>query len=406
MAKHSTPLDAIISLTETVRRDWTKQRKAEERNASASLRRRDRLTRVRKVTIKDAAFDVMEDAYLHASSNGTLPVNARQIYYAARRQILHETGRDSLESGYFLQTLLRDYMATYDCDNWRINWDARGHFSEPHTRRVISLGTSEVLEYLDGRLKPGAPKIDTDGLYPTLGPENRYETVLFIEKEGFDPQLEAALVADRFDIAMMSTKGMSVSAARLLLDHLALRGVTKVLVLHDFDVSGFSIFGTLGTSSRVHRFRNQIPLVDIGLRLPDVDGLLSERYATKNDWSKVSATLRRHGASTEEIAFLRTARVELNALTSGDFIAFLERKFEQHGVAKVLPDADTLERHARRIIERRLVDETLRKAMPGISKRVAAKKLPKDLGQRIAAALRQDPELSWDGALPDALDDI
>ena len=40
----------------------------------------------------------------------------------------------------------------------------------------------------------------------------------------------------------MSTKGMSTTA-RLLLDRLAPQ-IEKVLVLHDFDVSGFSIFGT------------------------------------------------------------------------------------------------------------------------------------------------------------------
>ena len=44
----------------------------------------------------------------------------------------------------------------------------------------------------------------------------------------------------------MSTKGMSTTAARLLLDRLAPR-IDKVLVAHDFDVSGFSIFGTLGS---------------------------------------------------------------------------------------------------------------------------------------------------------------
>ena len=41
--------------------------------------------------------------------------------------------------------------------------------------------------------------------------------MLFIEKEGFDPILESAGIAKKFDIAIMSTKGMSVTAARLLL---------------------------------------------------------------------------------------------------------------------------------------------------------------------------------------------
>jgi hypothetical protein len=47
-------------------------------------------------------------------------------------------------------------------------------------------------------------------------------------------------------------------------------------VFHDFDVSGFSI---LGTSNRRYRFTNDVPVVDIGLRLADVKemGLESDR---------------------------------------------------------------------------------------------------------------------------------
>ena len=71
----------------------------------------------------------MEEAYDKASAGGTLPVNPRQIYYAARRSILLATGADTLESGYFLQTLLPQYMDEYGCDDWDLIWDARGHFS-------------------------------------------------------------------------------------------------------------------------------------------------------------------------------------------------------------------------------------------------------------------------------------
>ena len=105
MAKFSSPLDAIVGLTESVTKDWTKQRKAEERNANARSRRFERLTRTRHITIKEAAFDIMKEAYQHASDDGRLPANPRQIYYAARRKILIATGRDTLESGYFLQTI-------------------------------------------------------------------------------------------------------------------------------------------------------------------------------------------------------------------------------------------------------------------------------------------------------------
>jgi hypothetical protein len=393
MAKFSSPLDAIVGLTESVTKDWTKQRKAEERNANARARRFDRLTRVDTVTIRDAAFQMMEEAYQRASNNGTLPANPRQIYYAARRQILLATGRDALQSGYFLQMSLRDYMEAYDCCEWDVVWDARGHFSEPHTERVIPIGTLEGRQYLGDRPKLGsAIAVCADALYPTTGPEDRYKTVLFIEKEGFDPILKAAQIANRFDIAIMSTKGMSVSASRMLLDRVVDRGVTKVLVLHDFDVSGFSIFGTLGTSSARYRFRNKVPIIDIGLRLVDVEAmdLLSEPFATNSDWRKVSHALKRHGATVEEIVFLEDARVELNAMTSDEFISFIEGKFQEHGVEKVIPDDATIERHARRMLEQQLAQKAVEELMPEITKQATTAALP-DLRQRVEAELRGRP---------------
>src|SRR5690349_1976709 len=139
MAKFNSPADAIRGLTKMVAKDWTTQRKAEERNANAAAARTTRLIRSRRITIREAAFRVMEEAYHKASAGGTLPVNPRQIYYAARRSILLKTGADTLESGYFLQTLLPQYMEEYNCDDWDLIWDARGHITEPHTGEVVPI---------------------------------------------------------------------------------------------------------------------------------------------------------------------------------------------------------------------------------------------------------------------------
>src|SRR5437879_7870648 len=68
-----------------VTKDWAKQRKAEERHASAEINRRARLIRRSdNYDFRSAAFEVMEDAYLKASANGTLPASARQVMYQAR----------------------------------------------------------------------------------------------------------------------------------------------------------------------------------------------------------------------------------------------------------------------------------------------------------------------------------
>ncbi len=59
-----TKADKIKSALEAVTGKWTKQRKAEEKNASARHRRRDAMMRSRKITIKDAAGAVMKQAYM------------------------------------------------------------------------------------------------------------------------------------------------------------------------------------------------------------------------------------------------------------------------------------------------------------------------------------------------------
>ena len=75
-------------------------------------------------------------------------------------------------------------------------------------------------------------------------------------------------------------------------------------VLHDFDKSGFSILGTLRRDTRRYAFRNRIEVVDLGLRLEDVEdsGLETEDVVHRSD---PAANLRENGATAEEIAFLR-----------------------------------------------------------------------------------------------------
>ena len=399
---------AVVDAVKSTTKEWARQRRAEERDASARLRRHDRMLRQHRTTILDAAWSVMAAAYAAASDNGTLPTRPRQIMYAARPEILRLTGKSSLDDRYFTQTLLPDFMEQNPelCERWDVVWDARGHFTEPHTQQGAALGTLEVRQYLG--LRPERDEvvsISAAELFPTHGPEHRFSAVLFIEKEGFDPLLEAAQIAQRFDLAIMSTKGMSVTAARLLLDHLTDRGVEQIFVLHDFDVSGFSIFGTLGTDSRRYRFRNQIPVVDIGLRLEDVADmdLQAEPVAVQGDWGRRVETLRRHGATDEETAFLASRRVELNAMSSRTMVDFIEAKLAEHGIEKLIPDAAVIEEHARRLLEQRYAEETIAPLRPAIAKRAAKAKLPPRLARRITKELREHPGLLWDVALAHVL---
>ena len=111
--------------------------------------------------------------------------------------------------------------------------------------------------------------------------------------------LEAAKIAERYDLAIMSTKGMSVTAARTLVEDLCGRRRLKLLVLHDFDVAGFSIKQTLVTSNRRHYFRHAINFIDLGLRLADVEemGLDAEPTSNKGDDDAIARRLRINGAT-------------------------------------------------------------------------------------------------------------
>ena len=175
---------------------------------------------------------------------------------------------------------------------------------------------------------------------------------MFIEKEGFEPILAAANIPEIYDIAIMSTKGMSNVASRELVELLNKNGV-KILVLHDFDIAGFNIARTLGEDTETYQFTDAVELIDIGLRLEDIAGLERERvYYKKQKAPRQSAI--KAGATKDEAEILVQnydyykeqwwgERVELNALTAPQLIEFLKKKFEEHGVKKVVPENEVLE---------------------------------------------------------------
>jgi hypothetical protein len=402
---------AIIGGIEAVTKKWAKQRKAEERESSRAFRRRDVLTRIRRLTIRDAAFDIMEQAYLSASTNGTLPAHARQIFYQARGPVQERTG-DKLVDQYFTQTLLPDYLIANPetTADWDVVFDARGHFTEPHTERVVPLGTIEVRNYLNDAGDDEAPDPTADTLYPTNGPRHRFNAVLFIEKEGFMPLFRETRLAERFDIAIMSTKGMSVTASRLLVDRLCGEHDIPLLVLHDFDKSGFSIVGTLRRDTRRYSFGNDIRVVDLGLRLADARKWKLEDEEVSYGKSNPTLNLQENGATPEEIAFLHDRqrssfkwhvgrRVELNAFTSGDLINWIESGLTGQGVKKVVPDAETLEEAYRRAAALAIARQRQAEVVRQAEKEASELKVPRSLVKLVRQRIKDDPTLPWDLAL-------
>jgi hypothetical protein len=408
---------AITSGIESVTGKWAKQRKAEERHASARMRRQQVMTTRRGPTIAEAAYRVMEQAYRKASGEGRYYANARQIMYAARPKVLEITGGEIWSNdSYFTQQLLPDYIIEHGLEGrWKVAYDARGHLVEPHRGRLsggatsVALGTLEVRKYQ--LAQPDDPlkihHLPTD--FPTAGPTHRYSAVVFIEKEGFDQQIAESGLPDRYDVAFMSTKGMSNTASRELVDHLASRA-TRVFIVRDFDRAGFSIAGTLTTTSRRYRFHNDVDVVDLGLRLDDVTdyALASEPWSEKVSRDSVERTLRRHGATTDEIQFIVRGsdyrgtwgeRVELNAFTSDQFIEWLDAKLDEHGVQKVIPDAETLALQYRRSLARRVVNKKIDEIQASVRAEATQAAIPDDLADRVRDLLDNDDSMSWDDAI-------
>ena len=409
--------EVITAAVEAVTKKWAAQRKAEERHASAQLQRRQVMTRIKPPSIREAAFDVMEQAYLKASGNGRFFANARQVMYAARPLVLEITGGECWsQSSYFTQDLLPEYIDAHGLDGvWKIAYDARGHLVEPHRSRLSGAATSVALGTLEVRKYQTAPPGDPLMLhhvpddFPTAGPRHRYSAAVFIEKEGFDQQIAESGLADSYDVAFMSTKGMSNTASRELVDHLASHGV-RILIVRDFDRAGFTIAGTLTTSSFRYRFRSEVDVTDLGLRLADVDAysLASEPWREKVTADKAVSTLRRHGATSDEIRYLIEGgdwkfswgkRVELNAFTSEQFIGWLEAKLTEHGVTKVIPKLAVLELQYRRALARHAVNKKIDEVSAQVRGSADRATIPADLAERVQAALAGDPATSWDSAV-------
>ena len=398
--QHSIGEDLAVAIRR-VTKEWKKAKRRADKEDRVSSREFGRLSHRNIVSIRVASFEVMEDAYNKASSNGRFYANARQIYYAARPYILQRTGKSQLKSRYFTQTLLKDYIDERNVD-WRVVWDARGHFREPHTGRSFGVGGRDVHDYLSKRridfeqVAQGNSYV-VNKLLMTVGPKYRYKSILFIEKEGFDEILDEAKIAEIFDLAIISTKGIPVKAACDLLFELS--DATTVYVVHDFDLSGFKIVKTLREGTRLSE---GIEVVDLGFRLEDVKGLPTE--PVKERGKDLAYYLYECGATKEEIRFLLRPqdgrgigqRVELNAMTTQQFVAWLERKLREHGVEKVVPKLNVLRDTYARAVRAQEISRRIEEIEKELIKDRKKMKPPKRLSNSVNNELERDPTQSWD----------
>jgi hypothetical protein len=323
--------DDIAAALKAATKDLAKEKKQRERDAARARRRAVALRSERETTLKEAVFEVLEQAVAAATGNGAYMVSARTLYYQVRPLVQEHTDKE-LEYGYFSQTLLTEYRDAYGPISG-LYYDPRGVLKEPHSGAVVKLGTREVAGY--------------------QLPEWTFDKILYVEKKGLEPIFDTARFAERYDMAIAYGEGYAVEACRELLAR-AEGGDYTILVLHDADPYGYEIARTLGEATR-RMPDHEIEVVDLGLSVADAieRGLAAETFTRRKalSWqlrSRLTATEREwFGGSPAGRNSWICQRVELNAFTAPDLVAYVEAGLEAAGATgKVVPPAEVLAEQA------------------------------------------------------------
>jgi hypothetical protein len=382
-----------------IAKDWAKIKRRKRRDQQTLLKELKPVSTIKKLKPKQVAFSVMEQAYMQASNNNSLPASARQIFYQIRPLIL---GQCSDEWSYkSFSDWLPEFIKQFPeiTRRWNVTYDPRGKFYEPHTSRMVELGTKGVRDYIND-LRAGIG-----------GHCNQFRFALFIEKEGFSELFDAVNLGKRYDIAIFSTKGYSTTACRELVDYLSSVGVT-ILCAHDFDCAGLNIYATLAGDNDRYTYSDKPNVVDLGLRLSDVEEMGLDSEPVKYDKTPLPS-LKKNGCSQAEIDFLCShktspfsgSRVELNAMPSNVLIDWLERKFSEHGVTKFVPDESILVESyqvtARRHLLEKFMNEKVNELIEEERKRIAGLEIPipDKLVIAVQDQLKARPLIPWNKAV-------
>jgi DNA topoisomerase 6 subunit A-like protein len=334
-----------------------------------------------KLSQKAVVLAYLESAIAKASGNGAYRFSPRQVFYVIRPIVRDTVGCD-LQWGNF-EAIIGDHEL--ECGEIAGMYrDPRGTLYHPHVKDSIPLGTLQVERY--------------------QRPEWTFNKILFIEKEGFFEALKDDAWPERHDCALLTSKGQPTRAARDLLDLLGESGEEILFfAVHDADAAGTLIYQSLQEATRARPGR-KVRVINLGLEPEEALGMGLEV-------EDVDAGERRKPVASYVLAewrtWLRHHRVELNAMTTPQFIAWLDGKMAAFGNGKLVPPAAVLMEGLNDLLDDRLrqqiTQEILREAR--IEERVAAAlrriALPaaEDLHRELGRALVDRPEASWRAAL-------
>jgi len=337
--------------------------------ARAAARRLKRKTpQASKSTQRRMIRNHIDEAAAKAGGGGDFRFSLRQLYYAVRPFVMDELGIEP-DYGYFTQVIT-------DIEAERgglpgLYRDPRGVLYHPHTGEEIPLGTLAVEQY--------------------ERPAWTFNKVLYAEKEGFFSILRSVRWPERHDCALLTSKGFASRAARDVLDLLGDSGEEVLFFcIHDADAAGTLIYETLqeGTKARPGR---RTHVINLGLEpweALDLD-LPLEKVKRSKSHRPVARYVRDRDDGGYWAEWLQIHRVELNAMTTPEFVDWLDEKIAPYAGKVVPPEqvlAERLEQKATTAIREHLSERILREAR---------------LEDRVHEAWTDAQEQVWEVDLPD-----
>jgi hypothetical protein len=300
--------------------------------AEKAVKKAHRPTAETRVSQKDVVIENLDDAIADVSGDGEFRFNQRQLLYVLRPIVKDETGK-ALSTQNF-NTIITDYENEYG-EIEGMYREPRGSIYHPHRGETIVLGTLTVEDY--------------------ERPAWIFNKVVFIEKEGWVEALKAVRWPERHDCMLMSSKGFTTRAARDLVDKLAEHDEpVTMFCVHDADAFGTTIHQTFQEATKARGAR-KIRIVNLGLEPWEALALgLEVEDVEAGTRRKPVADYVRNGEEGDWELWLQTHRVELNAMTTPQFIAWLDGKMA--GYDKLIPPAEVLETELAERIEQKVRD--------------------------------------------------
>lgn len=335
-----------------------------------------------RVSIKDIVLDNLDDVVAEVSGDGHYRFGERQILYKLRPIVQNELGKELTTENF--KSIITDYEAE-NGEIPKMHREPRGSIYHPHRGETLTLGTLMVEEY--------------------ERPVWTFNKLVYIEKEGFSEALKDERWAERHDCALMSSKGFTTRAARDLVDLLAEHDEpVTIFCVHDADAYGSMIYQTFQEATKARGAR-KIKIVNLGLEPWEAIemGLEVETVPAGERRKPVADYVDRYpcGIARSWSEWLQTRRVELNAMSTPQFIQWLDIKMA--GYDKLIPPGDVIDAElderittkVRAAITERILREAGLEAQVANAIAVIQKPDPIVLEIGIRDLFRREPDREW-----------